>query len=92
VRPVAGAAQTAARSGGATVRLTDKLAFIPKVSPDGRAIACFYQARPAAAVQLAIIPFAGGALLKTFDLPPTTVGGVGLRWLPDGSALTYVDN
>src|ERR1041384_6369783 len=46
----------------------------------------------AAAVQLAIIPFDGGAPLKAFDLPPTTVIGVGLRWLPDGSALTYVNN
>ena len=37
-----------------------------------------------------VIPFEGGPAIKTFDVPPTVDLG-GVRWTPDGRALTYID-
>jgi Tol biopolymer transport system component len=70
------------------MQLTDKYSMTPAVSPDGKQIACIYQTAPDTPFNLAILPFEGGAPVKTFPLPyalPTTR----LRWLPDGSAVAY---
>jgi Tol biopolymer transport system component len=43
-------------------------------------------------VRVAIIPFEGGDPVKVLDLPRTSFTGTpGLRWTPDGRALTYID-
>ena len=79
--------------GGEPVRLTDKWTANPTVSPDGSLIACFYregQSNPT--VKVAVIPFAGGDPVKLLDLPrPSFSGAPGLRWTPDGRALTFID-
>jgi serine/threonine protein kinase len=78
--------------GGEPVRLTDKSTANPTVSPDGNLVACFYQDQPNAPVKIAIIPFDGGDPVKVLDLPrPSFTGTPGLRWTPDGRALTYID-
>jgi Tol biopolymer transport system component len=79
--------------GGEPVRLTDKWTQNPTVSPDGSLIACFYREdQPNARTRVAVIPFAGGEPVKVLDLPrPSFSGAPGLRWTPDGRALTFID-
>src|SRR2546425_702261 len=79
--------------GGEPVRLTDKWTANPTVSPDGSLIACFYrEGEDQPTAKVAIIPFAGGDPVKVLDLPrPSFSGAPGLRWTPDGRALTYID-
>jgi serine/threonine protein kinase/tricorn protease-like protein len=78
--------------GGEPVPLTDKWTANPTVSPDGSLIACFYrEGQQNATVKVAIIPFAGGDPVKVLDIPNSVHGPAGLRWTPDGRALTYID-
>ncbi len=79
--------------GGEPVRLTDKWTSNPTVSPDGNLVACFYREdQPNAPTKVAIIPFAGGDPVKVLDLPRQSfTSAAGLRWTPDGRALTYID-
>ena len=62
--------------------------------PDGSLIACFYREDPpnSPAIKVAVIPFQGGDPVKVLDLPrPSFSGAPGLRWTPDGRALTFID-
>ena len=80
--------------GGDPVPLTDKGTSNPTVSPDGNLVACFYREdQPNAPwTKIAIIPFAGGDPVKVLDLPRLSfTSAPGLRWTPDGRALTYID-
>jgi Tol biopolymer transport system component len=79
-------------SGGAPVRLTPgpDLTTAPRVSPDGKHIACNYLVRgPNAQFQLGIVSMENGQLLKIFDIKGYAVRP--LRWSPDGKAVTYID-
>ena len=58
------------------------------VSPDGRAIAGFWQERPDAAPALAVFPSAGGDPASVFAGSIATVNG-GVWWSRDGRALYY---
>lgn len=74
--------------GGEPVQLTRNLSVWPKISPDGKFIACQYSDEQQVALpKIAIIPFDGGTPLKTFDIP---LGQV--NWSADGKGLLYVDN
>jgi serine/threonine protein kinase/dipeptidyl aminopeptidase/acylaminoacyl peptidase len=74
--------------GGEPLKLTDKYSVLPVVSPDGKWIACYYwDEKTDPQLGTALVPFEGGAPVKTFKLPTPFV-----RWTPDGSALTYVDS
>ncbi|HEX8337115.1 MAG TPA: hypothetical protein VF621_10325, partial [Pyrinomonadaceae bacterium] len=78
--------------GGAPIQLSDKIAAVPRVSPDGRFIACFYRAQVETYSKLAVLPFDGGEPVKVFDRSPTTFVEAGIRWTPDGRALSFIDN
>jgi serine/threonine protein kinase len=79
--------------GGEPVRLTtDNLTSNPTVSPDGSLVACWYRDdQPNTLTKVAIIPFAGGDPVKVLDVPSSVNINAGLRWTPDGRALTYID-
>jgi Periplasmic component of the Tol biopolymer transport system len=80
--------------GGEPVPVTEKWTSNPTVSPDGNLVACFYREdQPNAPwTKVAIIPFAGGDPVKVLDLPRLSfTSAPGLRWTPDGRALTYID-
>jgi Tol biopolymer transport system component/DNA-binding winged helix-turn-helix (wHTH) protein len=74
--------------GGEPVRLTTGKASYPVISPDGKRIAYFEEARGKA--RIAVIPFSGGEPPQTVAIPAglETLGQV--RWFPDGQSLTYV--
>lgn len=75
--------------GGESVQITDKFSDEPSISPDGKFIACGYKAKDK--TQLAVISIADGKPLKLFDIPATANFRNGIRWLPDGKAITYRD-
>lgn len=78
--------------GGAPIQLSDKIAAVPRVSPDGRFIACFYRAQVETYSKFAVLPFDGGEPVKVFDRSPTTFVEAGIQWTPDGRALSFIDN
>lgn len=75
--------------GGEPVRLTDKAASWPRVSPNGKRIACSFDADDT--TRLAIVPIEGGQPIKLFDAPRLANFAYGIRWTPDGKAVTYHD-
>ena len=77
--------------GGDPVRLTDKDASWPRISPDGKMIACEYDLNPNFPSKLAIISMEGGPPLKIFDVPRLAIFRYGIRWTPDGKAVAYRD-
>ena len=78
--------------GGEPVRLTDKYTNNPAISTDGSLLACWYRDdQPNTLTKLALIPFAGGDPVKVFAMPSSVSIAAGLRWTPDGRALTYID-
>lgn len=75
-------------------QLTDVESLFPSVSPDGKSIAFFSRAAADGGKQkIVIVPFTGRPAIKTFDVSPGFLSEKHpvLRWTPDGSALTYVD-
>jgi len=76
--------------GGQPQQITDKHSDRPFISPDGRFIACGYQAGPNAPFEIAVISIEGKEPLKLFEVP-LTVNVDDLAWTPDGSAIVYSD-
>ena len=71
--------------GGNPVRLSDTYAGSPIVSPDGKKIA--YHAFSGSSPNVEIIPFSGGAAIKTLDIP----GIAPIRWTPDDKGILFID-
>jgi serine/threonine protein kinase/Tol biopolymer transport system component len=80
--------------GGAPEQIINKYTTKPVVSPDGKAIACFYgEEQPNTRIKLAIFNIDGGNPIRTFDTQLADVTGWSdstLHWSADGRALTYV--
>ncbi len=75
--------------GGAPSPLSDRTLSAPALSPDGTMIAAVYRDEHTnSRARIAVMPFEGGEISKTFDVPHTAWGN--LRWTPDGNALTYI--
>jgi len=68
--------------------LTDYLSTNPRVSPDGKLIACLYREGVNTPWRQAIIPFEGGEPLKIFDFPGGTTN---FHWSKDSRSLIYPD-
>lgn len=78
--------------GGSPVQLTEHPAQAPSISPDGKLISYFYfDEQRNNQPKLSIIPFEGGAPVKTIDLP-RSVQPIAFGWLPDGRSIAYLDN
>ena len=77
--------------GGEPDTLVSDYSTQPDVSPDGKMLACFARRPGATTLEIVVVPIEGGSPIRTFALPPTVdPEWPGLRWTPDGSALTYV--
>ncbi len=80
--------------GGEPVRLTDKPSEWPRISPDGKFIACGYvsDADSLEGWQIAVFSVEGGPPVKLFNVPKLATFRTGIRWTQDGAALTYRDS
>jgi serine/threonine protein kinase len=85
-----GAIRKVSIDGGNSTQLTDKPADRAAISPDGKYIACGYQAEPNSARKIAVISIDGGAPVKLFEVSPTASVRP-LSWSSDGRSLIYVD-
>lgn len=85
--------------GGDTIKLFDKSALCPVLSPDGRLVAFFTNDQPESQRwHIEVYDLNSVAKIRRFELPESTTPFNGLRltpdnrlrWTTDGSALTYV--
>lgn len=77
--------------GGESLRITDKTTHAPAVSPDGKLVACVYKKASGARLELALFKLDDGSLVRSFEVPRSTNFNNGLRFTPDGKAITYRD-
>lgn len=77
--------------GGEVKQLTDFFSTEPHVSPEGKFIACFFNDEKNIS-HIGVVPFEGGSLVKTFDIPQTVSIDMSPKWTPDGRAITYIDS
>ncbi|HKE55707.1 MAG TPA: hypothetical protein VKB46_03360 [Pyrinomonadaceae bacterium] len=79
-------------AGGEPSRLSDGQTGWPRISPDGKQVACAYSTRgESSETSLAIMPIDGGKPVHLFKVPGTANFRYGVRWTPDGLAVTYRD-
>jgi Tol biopolymer transport system component len=74
--------------GGSATELTQEPSYGAEISPDGKLIACRYEADINLPVRYAIISFEDGKPVKTFDLPGGTEN---YHWSKDSRSLSYRD-
>jgi Tol biopolymer transport system component len=81
--------------GGTPVQITDHVATIGNVSPDGRFIVFTYPESPdpfAPPNRLAVIPFEGGPIVRTFEMFASGTVATIVQWSADGKSLLYSVN
>lgn len=77
-------------SGGPPIQLTHGgFTIKPQVSPDGTMIACTYRKNADGEWKIVVMPFSGGAPLKSFNLPNPRYQMI--RWTADSKSLLYLD-
>lgn len=75
-------------AGSAATQLTNHYSAHPALSPDGKWIAYLREdEQPAVPPRTVVIPFAGGAPIKSFAFDSPSL----VRWSQDGKGLIYVD-
>ncbi|HKG45223.1 MAG TPA: protein kinase [Pyrinomonadaceae bacterium] len=80
--------------GGTPEKVTEGIAIRPAVSPDGKLLACWYNAgQQDSRWQLRVMSL-DGATVNIFDVAPTVQvqWDTPMRWSPDGKFLGYVDH
>ena len=77
--------------GGEPAQVTGKYSLDPRVSHEGRLVACGYRADDKSPLQLAVVSSEDGNPIKLFDIPPSTTFSQGIRWTPDDKAVCYRD-
>jgi serine/threonine protein kinase/tricorn protease-like protein len=77
-------------SGGTPGQLSDKSSTWAAVSPDGKLVALRYVDEQSKANKIAVIPFAGGAPVKTLEVS-VTFRDVGLGWTADSKSIVYAE-
>ena len=78
--------------GGTPVQVTDNVVTVASVSPDGQFIAYTYPESPdpfAPPNRLAVIPFEGGPVIKTFEKPTSGTVATLTQWSADSKAILY---
>ncbi|MEP6925469.1 MAG: winged helix-turn-helix domain-containing protein [Pyrinomonadaceae bacterium] len=75
-------------SGGEPLKLADGASWA-RISPDSRFVACGYDID--GGTKIAILSIEGGEPIKLFDVPRLANLRLGVRWTPDGKAVTYRD-
>jgi Tol biopolymer transport system component len=78
--------------GGTPVQVSDNVVTIASVSPDGRFIAYAYPESPdpfAPPNRLALIPFEGGPVIRTFEKPASGTVSTITQWSVDSKAILY---
>jgi Tol biopolymer transport system component/DNA-binding winged helix-turn-helix (wHTH) protein len=83
--------------GGKSVRLTTLSSYNPAISPDGKMLAysIWNETVEPQRYEHEIISLETGRRIRSFELPSTAfrfTGNMLLRWMPDGSGLTFIDN
>ena len=78
-------------SGGEPVQFVKEPSLDPKVSPDGRLIACGLRPPDGSPIKLAILDSQTGAVVNMFKMAETTNFNGGINWTPDGKAVTIRD-
>lgn len=83
--------------GGKSVRLTTLSSYNPAISPDGKMLAfsVWNEKVEPQRFEHEIVSLETGRRIRTFELPSTAFrfsGNMLLRWMPDGSGLTFIDH
>jgi TolB protein len=76
--------------GGPPEQLIDKSSSWAAISPDGKLVAVRYLDDQTNMNKIAIVPFSGGAPLKTLDAS-VNFRDAGLGWTPDSKAIVYAN-
>ena len=76
-------------SGGEPILISEENCVVPRVSPNGKFVACALAVD--GKTELAVLPIEGGDPVKLFDVPPTHNFRYSLRWSPDGQFISYPD-
>jgi Tol biopolymer transport system component/DNA-binding winged helix-turn-helix (wHTH) protein len=77
--------------GGEPVQITKNYTKKPRISPDGKFIACLYTEPNANRASLTILNFSDGSVVKKFDAPAQQFG-ILFQWSNDGKNIVYVKN
>lgn len=79
--------------GGEPIKLTEKPAFSPKVSPDGKYVACFFpnistDSKPPKQLKLTVLSAQDGTVVKQFNAPIKDLDKP-LIWTPDSKSIIF---
>jgi len=78
--------------GGEAARLINAPSDYPRVSPNGKYLACVYsETVNPTRFQIAVFPIDGGTPVYQFQMAPYGTFNNGLHWSPDGSSIVYRD-
>lgn len=75
--------------GGEPIQITNRESFSPRISPDGKFVACFFPFDDKNLHRLALLPIDGGEPVKLFHVPRSA--NLSLEWARNGNSIFYRD-